>query len=183
MRFSEHFRQNFPLRTLEMAFRASRFQNFPGEKTPRPAKPFTRSALTWFVGDWKIPWFYILKRLDSLDYIISLNFNFFPTTRNRFIYSTPLSTLITQNLFAFAYFVCVRVTVLPISFAFESETGKTPFSRTFWHLFNKNIQQRQKWQTVLTKGILSDKKRRVISDWLFFGNSFNIQHWEGKCCQ
>ena len=36
VRFSEHFRQNFPLRTLEMAFRASRFQNFPGEKPPDP---------------------------------------------------------------------------------------------------------------------------------------------------
>ena len=45
VRFSEHFRQNCPLGTLEMALRASKFQNFLGEKTPRPAKPFTRSAL------------------------------------------------------------------------------------------------------------------------------------------
>ena len=32
-RFSEHFRQNCPLGTLEMALRASRFQNVLGEKT------------------------------------------------------------------------------------------------------------------------------------------------------
>ena len=102
VRFSEHFRQNCPLGTLKMTLRASRFQNFLGEKiacenirfsslfaagetstaakseekrmcsqarekTPRPPKRFTRSALAWFVDDWKISRFYILKRLESLD--------------------------------------------------------------------------------------------------------------------
>ena len=51
-----------------------------------------------------------------------------------------------------------------ISFAFESETGKIPFSRTFWHLFNKCSTK--------TKIGDFDKKRLVtcISDWLFFVN-------------
>ena len=38
VRFSEHVRQNRPLRTvLEMAFRASRFQHVLGKKNPDPS--------------------------------------------------------------------------------------------------------------------------------------------------
>ena len=36
VRFSEHFRQNCPLGTLKMTLRASRFQNFLGEKPQDP---------------------------------------------------------------------------------------------------------------------------------------------------
>ena len=66
VRFSEHFEQNCPLKTLEISFQNIKISKFSWGNNSRPPKWLTRSTFVWFVCGWKISPFCILKKLDSL---------------------------------------------------------------------------------------------------------------------